>query len=289
MGVFDYRCALTGLPIRGGRAMGFMVWRSGKTQWTNASLPVRGTYDSYGRLEDIDVDFNTRLLESSWDEAVESGHLTVGREAQSEFRKSETTTWSRRPRTGIEKIFAGLERATTVEVGMVKFAGAPLCQMMVDEGVYEEVLANAPDVPEPKIDELFPNVLGQTIYAELARAPAAKGRLQELAKFSKFFTQHVKWRPGSADDMIGQYGREDELACWLEARRTFVKSPWLVEALRDEAIRRADDPGDRDQRGVVRERRAHRELARALRGRRLHRLQLGGRASAGGRRAGDRR
>lgn len=243
MGMFDYRCALTGLATAGGRVVAFWVWKSGKTQWTNATLPVRGSYDGYGRVENIDADFNTRLLESSWNEAVESGHLTLAREAEQEFREN-NTTWDRRPRLGIERIFAALERGTTVEPGMVAFAGAPLCQMLVDERVYDAVVKNAPSAPPPKIAELFPNLLGQTLYADLDRAPAAKGRLGELATFGRFFAQHARWRPGSADEMIGQYGRVDELATWLQARRTFVKSPWLVEALHDEVLRRADDPGD---------------------------------------------
>lgn len=53
MGVFHYRCAVTGLSLNGAECVAIWVAEVAPDRWVPASLPIRGSYNAYGTIDMI--------------------------------------------------------------------------------------------------------------------------------------------------------------------------------------------------------------------------------------------
>lgn len=219
MGSFDLRCCLSGLPTTWGRTgCSMLLLEEVNGRWYPLTPPVRGQYDTYGRIEQDDTELATAVgarLTEAWDAKA----LTADFDDLDHQRDSDLG--------GEAAEFLGLGTAMVFNNGALHLGGHRVLPALWLEEVREAIAATAPP-PGPHLD-----ATGRAVYCDwlleqgrpaLAEHLRVQGQRGLFGSFSALpsppgFEAVVRWaveQPGGlqpiTQDSAGQFTDADEHA-----------------------------------------------------------------------------
>lgn len=132
MGLFDYRCMITGLSLKSSKTVLILLEKSGDN-YAPIALPVFGEYNRLGAIDSIDENQNTKTILQFFQSKIHSGEVKVDWEEvyyNGEFLKSIDT---------IEHLFTAIERSVTMEYDCVTYNGKRIEYSLTDANIWNEI------------------------------------------------------------------------------------------------------------------------------------------------------
>ncbi len=218
MGLYDERCAVSGVSLKGSRSVLVLLGRTGVAHYPIA-LPIRGQYNRLGSIDMIDEDENTELIHAYFTARLGSGEFVLDEPYK---------------RTGvgnIEKLLAVFERNVVMGEDAGLLSGRPVLFAMIDEDVWDAAV-KAGNAGEGSSGERFGRLfLDVPVAKAIYRGAVDKvaQHLEELACVCDFLeTRGLAWRCRSVAEQ--HYGEEvrDYLA---RAKRAFEDCPQMLQGL----------------------------------------------------------
>ncbi len=233
MGMFDVRCVVTGLSIARGEAGFFLVMRGHDGRAHAVSLPLLGTYDSYGRVEPAAKDPVSELFAT---------------------RAVSLLALSPKPKRGLAGLVARLaaldEDGATLDgspVG-IAYVHGPTYAALVAAGARDASISMKMRGPGKTVDGLFDVAFTRADVARLfyegVTEKVEKPLRLALTAFARSGLGHRALTPATEADRAQH--EPEERAAWLaEARAAFADVPELGAVFdayaRDLAREDADD------------------------------------------------
>ncbi|WAS99270.1 hypothetical protein [Nannocystis punicea] len=236
MGLFDFRCPVSGLSLRAADAVHVALIEVSPGEWSPLSLPLRGCYDRGGSIDGFTPDFRTELFVAGFARFVQAKRVEAG------WARDELASFVRRP--GIESLLYLFERVNTMsEWGEATFTldGRSLRQVLIHAQVFtavappvrpaqapeyealEQQLARAPVAPQAR--EMFEEII---IAADPVRVEASAA-LSQLTAFTRWLAAHQRrWSPAAE---TGQFGVLEDLEFAREALVKLDGSPKLLRVI----------------------------------------------------------
>jgi hypothetical protein len=223
MGLYDCRCMITGVSLKGAKAA-LVPLESKDSTYSPATLAIKGTYNREGAIDAIRENANTALVLRFFLKELESGRYRVNAEYLEICRAY--------PIEDVEQLLVGFERNINDPPPTATFDGRPVVFALISLRVWEEIVRAAPP-PEEPAPTLFRRVFGDSAIAEGVydgKLKAVSGPLGELAAISAFLAdRRLAWRP--ADD-VSQHYSEEMLEYLAEARDAFSDSAAVQQGLK---------------------------------------------------------
>jgi hypothetical protein len=224
MGMYDCRCMVSGVSLKGGDAALVPLQRIGKAHRPIA-LAITGNYNRLGSIDGIDEDDNTQLVLDYFLGKLGDGGFVVdvdyfqGRDCY--------------PIEDVEKLLACFERNVNDHREAAVLGGRPVVFALISRAVWD---ALARGVPPPAgsastwFGQLFNGVpVAEEIYHK--QLTKVSRHLREMAAVVAFLTERgIAWKPA---DKPGQDYAEEMRRYLAKARRTFSDSAVMQAALND--------------------------------------------------------
>lgn len=258
MGLFDFRCPLTGLSLRASKAVHIALVAVTPERWAPLSLPIRGTYDRLGSIDFVTPDGLTALFVVGFARMVKAGRVLAP------YATREFPAFARAP--GLEtllKQFALVNTDSVRATSSFTLDGRPMRQMLIQADAFE---ALAPDVPtrapgyealeqqlqaapiDPLAREMFEEVI---IGDDALRLQASVALARVTALDAWLAARGLPWAPG---DQLGQYDNPTDLEFALAARPGLAAHPALLRVI-DDTIARLEREAEADREQEAWERR----------------------------------
>ena len=222
MGLFDCRCMITGVSLRGADAA-LVLLQGSEERYAPLALAIQGNYNRLGSMDGIQEDANTRLVLSFFLQSLQAGVFTVDAES---LRSSLCF-----PIRTIENLLQAFERNMNQGERHAVLNGRSVVFALIAQAVWETITGTASPPTEP-IPTLFQRLFGASpvtpeIYGGSLKA--VSGHIVELAGVDSFLTSRgLPWRPTEG---TGQDYQEEMQQYLDEARRDFSDSPTILAAL----------------------------------------------------------
>lgn len=228
MGVFDVRCGVTGLVLRTER-VALLIGVIDKAGWRPIALPMYGSYDSYGRIENVQTTSSTR----------------VAAEALRKLAKH-----ADKPGPKLEGLLELLSMAFT-DASPSKLDKKPIHFVFVERRVYDAIIEGQADAFAGKtFDELLTEHLPDGVPLYAAMKPIERRSQQaEASRFARFLASSVALRPTTSEDLAQNDDDEIEKAI-AEARARFAGNARVLAAIDAYAasLEGEDEDGDAPRR-----------------------------------------
>ncbi|GIJ46269.1 hypothetical protein Val02_31550 [Virgisporangium aliadipatigenens] len=227
MGLYDTRCAVTGISLFTADAVMVGLARAG-AGYRPITLGVAGAYNGYGVLEEITEDRNTALLMAYFDARAADGRLVCDRDYGRRFGV---------PPRDIESLFGYFERNfcdAPDDRPALALDGRSVVYCMISKLVWDGVAAaHAPE--RGTVESRFAELFGDSpIAAEIYR-PAlhevADG-VRDLYAMDAFLRAHgIAWSTPDPEVHGMVYPDEETREFVREARSRFAGEPAVLDAL----------------------------------------------------------
>ena len=227
MGLFDYRCAVTGVSLRGADAVLVGLESLGDTEsevYRPCTLGIAGTYDRLGSIEDVTEGLHTELVTAYFHERAQAGDLVLSPLYESEFGN---------PPRDLEALLGYLERNvndSSEENPAAALHGKRVFSAFVARPVWTAVAsAYAPKEgsPETWFTEVFA-VSRAAAQTYRGRAAELSNPIRELAAVDGFLRSRGRgWSVPEGEQHFGSEMRE----CLEKARSEFADVPAVLAAL----------------------------------------------------------
>lgn len=132
MGLFDYRCMITGLSLKSSKTVLVLLEKTGD-DYVPIALPVFGEYNRLGAIDSIHENQNTKTIFQFFQSKIHSGDVKVDWEEvyhNGEFLKKIDT---------IEHLFTAIERGVTMEYDCVTLNGKRIEYSLIDTNIWNEI------------------------------------------------------------------------------------------------------------------------------------------------------
>ncbi len=239
MGLYDYRCLLTGISLQGANCVAIVLQR-GDDGWQPASLPVRGFYGGYGTLHGGYIDGERSDIAShvatSFAEDLKDNVTTLEGDADWAWRNSESSLFGR--------MLEVVERTATGH-GTVLFDGQSVAHTLIQTPVFDAISAQfSTETNEPTrelLQRVLPTPLGRRWYGDIAgfsrceiQAELRRGLLQIAAIAVWMRENGCTW---STPRVFTEPGEQHSLGTIIEsfraARSRFADVGWLRAPLEE--------------------------------------------------------
>jgi hypothetical protein len=220
MGLYDERCLVTGVSLKGVDAALVLLDHDGDG-YHPIALAIKGTYNRLGSIDNIDEDENTELVLGYFQEKLRGGDLVIDPAETGGDQIND-----------IEHLLGLFERNVTVEADAAVLNGRRIAFALIAQVIWDPVAKAAPAGPRSnsaRFEHLFPaGGVAEGIYRE--HLEDVSTHLKELTAVAKFLAdRRLAWRP--PDDHSQHYS--DEMREYLAAaRQTFHDSPVVLGALK---------------------------------------------------------
>ncbi|GAA0910820.1 hypothetical protein GCM10009557_85180 [Virgisporangium ochraceum] len=236
MGLYDTRCAITGISLFTADAV--MVGLDGSRPVT---LGVAGGYNGYGVIENVVEDRNTELIMAYVLDRAREGRMTFHPDYKRDLGA---------PPRDIESVLAYFERNfcdSSDEYPALALDGRPIVYCMVSKLVWDAV-GRAVAAGRATVEDMFADVFGDSpVAAEIYRSALHEvtDQLRDMYAVSSFLRAHgLAWQPPDLDEHGMVYSDEEVAAFVSGARVRFAEVPVVLGALdrhAEEQRRFADD------------------------------------------------
>lgn len=251
VGLYDFRCPITGLSLRGSDAVHIALVAVTPERWAPLSLPIRGSYDRLGSIDFITPDEMTALFVDGFARMVKAGRI------QATSARNEFATFIRAP--GLEallKLFACVNTDSIWASSPFTLDGRQMRQMLIQADVFE---ALAPDVPTrapgyealeqqlngAPIDPLAREMFEEMIIGDDDLRLRASVALTRVAALDAWLAARDRtWAPGNE---TGQFYTSIDREFALAARRNLAAHPALVRVI-DGVIAELEREAEEDRR-----------------------------------------
>jgi len=225
MGIFHYRCGVTGLSLNGAECVAIWVCETEPGRWVPATLPIRGIYNGYGTIDMLyrfdDQSWHIDRLRKWFKLGYETDRIRVGGDSKLELERRGLDGY------GLEGPLGVVERATTCEHGMATFGGMKLAQRLIHAAIFDAVVAAHPQTDVVEIKHVVPCPAGAWFYQSIhdGEKEPARAAFAAMQAFGDWFTE---WLP---ERDPGQLGVPDLIDGYLAARTKFAETPWMIQAI----------------------------------------------------------
>lgn len=251
VGLFDFRCPITGLSLRASDAVHIALVAVTPERWAPLSLPIRGSYDRLGSIDFITPDGSTAQFVAGFARMVKAGRVVA------HGALDELAVFARAP--GLEALLKLFARVNTDSIwwpSPFTLDGRQMRQMLIHADAFE---ALAPEVPSraPEYEALEQQLLGapidplaremfeDVIIGDEALRLRASVALTRVAALDAWLAAHERaWAPGNE---TGQYYTSIDLEFALAARRELAADPALVRVI-DGVIAELEREAEEDRR-----------------------------------------
>lgn len=245
MGLYDFRCAITGISLKGVDAVlvGLQPAAGGLRPIT---LGITGTYNRAGSIDNIREGLHTDLVFAYFRERAETGQFVLDPGYKRDYGN---------PPRDIESLLRYWERNvtdSTDEHPAATLSGQRIFSVLVAEPVWS-ALAAAFAPRDGTVETWFKRVFGDSVAQDIygSRIPDLAARLREMSAVDDFLAgRGIGWQlPDPAE--IGAQHDAPELRDYLDAAHsTFHDVPAVRAALGDYATQvrdLLDEDEDEDQ------------------------------------------
>lgn len=224
MGLFDFRCHVSGLSLRASPAALIPVLEHTPGRWLPLVWPLIGRYDRGGSIDGLLPDFRTDLFVAGFN------HLLRADRIDARGEPGELASFKRRPT--VETLLHLFERVNTMsQFGAVPFTldGNQLRQLLLHADVFAAIAPAAAPTAPPTYEQLEQQLAdaplapqGRELLQEVIIAgDDVRGRaslaLAQLTALARWLDAHGKdWTPRNDS---GQYFAEQDLQFARAARR----------------------------------------------------------------------
>lgn len=251
MGSYHCVCMLTGVSLRPSDAVAVLLRQSGEGSYAPIALPVFGTFDQMGGLDDIVEDTNTALLVDFLVAQLDTGRFV----ANNYF--SDDPDW---PECGtshssaIDALIALVERNTTMwrywgdhgdPAAQPVVPRAPLVSIDTDPVVFAllarttwDAIKGAAGEPDGSTETLLDNAFGEDVVAHQiygGHLDAVGPAVRDFAAVNDFMATHNRsWTPPGAGRYSGDYDQHytEEMVAYLDrARADWPANPAILAAI----------------------------------------------------------
>lgn len=218
MGMFDARCMITGVSLKGSKAALVLLQPVKKAQQPIA-LAITGQYDRLGSIDMIDEDDNTQLVLRYFQNRLTAKAFVV---AEEYLRIHESF-----PIETTEQLLRGFERNMHDHSTAAVLNGQPVVFALIASKVWNAI-ARAGKKSTAKDSAVF----GELFKAAPVAAQIYDGHLEDISKqlrefaaVSAFLAERtIKWKP--AKDVSQHY--TEEMKRYLRSARTKFKDSAVV-------------------------------------------------------------
>lgn len=244
MGFYDFRCAVTGVSLRGSDAV-LVGLRPVDNGYRPVTLGIAGTYDRLGSIDGITEDLNTRLVLAYFRDRARSGEFVPDPDHAKDYGN---------PPHDIERLLRYFERNVSERGGFfdenpaATLFGQRIFSALIAEPVWTALAAEfAPRDGTPDI--WFQQIFGDSPVAEELyrdRIPEVAAHIRELAAVDVFLaTRGLAWTLPDEDEIGSQHF--EEMRAFLDtARVAFGDVPAVLAALGEYAEEARDLLNDDD-------------------------------------------
>lgn len=242
MGFYDMRCGVSGLSTRAAKVR-LILLREEPAGLVPVALPVTGTYDRLGSIDNIQPTWNTDLLLFGLQALIRDGKITIHWDA---FSKRTA------PLGTLEQVLSPIERGCTMDITTVTCEGRPLRFTLVIDRIYDAVVdtvasnrtARWAEVQDAALATLPLRDLLERAFHGVAPAPAlyellgaateeeearARADLVRFIQFRAFIDQRHRF---TYDAEARQHFDDDERAFVAEANERFALQPHILTAIK---------------------------------------------------------
>lgn len=217
MGLFDYRCMISGLSLSSSRTSLILLEKLGEN-YVPIAFPVYGQYNRLGSIDMILKDENANRILNFFQTKISSREVKVDWEEvywEGAFlNKIET----------IEQLMASAERSVTMEYDCITFNGRRIVYALVDYSIWNELTYF-----DYKNRE---SVLIQCdTWKEIYKEPISYhgNFVFEFKNIQDFLTTHdIKWTPPNNP---GQHSNEEVNIFLNEAKLKFNNEPLIMSGI----------------------------------------------------------
>lgn len=251
MGLFDFRCSITGLSLRASDAVHIALVAVTPERWAPLSLPIRGCYDRLGSIDFVPPDGLTAQFVRGFARMVKAGRV-LAPGASREFAEFAAAP----ALEALLKLFARINTDSIWWPSPFTLDGRQMRQTLIQADAFE---ALAPDVPTrapeyealeqqlhgAPIDPLAREMFEEVIIGDDALRLRASVALTRVAALDAWLTAHERtWAPGNE---TGQYYNSIDREFALAARRDLAADPALVRVI-DDFIAEREREAEEDRR-----------------------------------------
>ena len=217
MGLYDYRCMITGLSLASSKTI-LVLTAKYETTYLPVALPVSGQYNRLGAIDMITEDQNCASILAYFQSKINSGDVKVD--------------WSEVYWNGsflnqivnIEQLFTAVERGVTMEYDCVTLHNNRIEFSLIDATIWAELIHF--DGTQQETNRSHPDT-----WHEIYKNPVPDYD-QSVIAFNNvqcFLDKHkIKWLPPNDS---GQH-YEEEVAAYLEAAKSkFQDEPLILKGI----------------------------------------------------------
>jgi hypothetical protein len=224
MGMYDCRCMVTGVSLKGSDASLVLLQQSDQG-FVPIALAVHGTYNRLGSIDGIKNEHNARIILDYFQKEITDGEFVVNAEY---FQGMDCY-----PIEELEHLLACFERNINDLHTAAVLNGTPVVFALIYKEVWQAIATDGLPVDD-KLEDLFEQVFADNAVAAglyEKQVPKVAQPLREMAAICAFLSARgIAWHP--ADHPGQDYG--EEMRQYLEeARTTFSDSPVILGALDD--------------------------------------------------------
>jgi hypothetical protein len=224
MGLYDYRCMVTGVSLKGADTA-LVLLEELDLRHRPIALAITGNYNRLGSIDGIDEDGNTEFVFAYFRDKHESGELVVD-PGELEYRGM----------GDIEALLALIERNVTESPNTVLLNGRSIFYALICQAVWKAIV-RAYKPKEESYTDLFARLFEGVPIAEgiyNGHLTKVKRHLADLAAVSDFLTSRgLTWKrpnPENEGEASQHYG--EEMRQFLEeAKRAFHDCSTVLQGI----------------------------------------------------------
>jgi hypothetical protein len=246
MGLYDTRCAITGISLFTSDAVMVALDRDGDG-YRPITLGIAGGYNGYGVIEEVIEDRNTELVMAYCHDRAGDGQMVFDRDYKRDLGI---------PPRDIEAFLRYLERNfcdSSDERPALALHGRPIVYCMMSKLVWDAVAAaSAPQQGTPEV--MFKELFGDSPIAAAIYQPAVHqvaDQIRQLYAVDSFLrARGIAWSTPDIEEHGAVYDDDETQAFVTEARARFADVPAVLGALdryvEEQATFNEDDDEDDD-------------------------------------------
>lgn len=227
MGMYDTRCAITGINVFTGDAVMVGLDRDGDG-YRPVTLGVAGAYDGYGVVGDVIEDRNTQLIMAYCLDRASDGQMVFDPDYKRQFGV---------PPRDIEGLLGYFERNfadSPDERPALALHGRPIVYCMISKLVWDAV-AEAVTPEEGTAEVWFKELFGDSPIATAIYQSAlddVADQIRDIYAVDTFLrTQGIAWSTPDIEVHGAVYDDDENQAFVTEARSRFADVPAVLDAL----------------------------------------------------------
>jgi hypothetical protein len=223
MGLYDARCMITGVSLKGSQAA-LVLLQQVEAAYQPIALAITGQYDRLGSIDMIDEDENTEIILQYFLDQLAANTFV----ADAEYLRSHEAY----PIETTEQLLRGFERNMNDHSEGAVLHGKPVVYALIAAAVWDAIAKSAK--PPSRDDraaiwELFGGgPVAREIYSTFL-ADDLSGHIRAFAGVSTFLTARgIPWTP---PDDFSQHYCDEMMQYFEQARATFHDSPAVLKGL----------------------------------------------------------